>query len=103
MIKAAYTIAQHLKTAFDVEYCGMFFEGYEIDYAHIKLVPVHQNYSNGKVFVPILGPTAYHKSYKGYLTTQFGPLASNLGALSVDAANFRTLLSNQEQIAASKT
>ena len=103
MIKAAYTVAQHLKTAFDVERCGMFFEGYEIDYAHIKLVPVHQNHSNGKVFVPILGPTAYHKNYEGYLTTQFGPLASDLGALSVDAANLRKLLANQEQIVAPKT
>ena len=103
LTKAAYTVAQHLKTAFDVEHCGMFFEGYEIDYAHIKLVPVHQDYPNGKVFVPILGPTAYYKNYDGYLTTQFGPLVSNLGALSVEAANFRKLLANREQIVATKT
>ena len=103
MIKAAYKVAQHLKTAFHVEHCGTFFEGYEIDYAHIKLVPVHQNYSNGKIFVPILGPAAYHRDYEGYLTTQFGPLASDLGALSVDAANFRRLLVNQEWIVAPKT
>lgn len=103
MIKAAYTFAQHLKTGFHVEHCGMFFEGYEIDYAHIKLVPVHQDYSNGNAFVPILGPTAFHETYKGYLTTQFGPLASDLGALTVDAANFRKRLANQERIIAPKT
>ena len=103
MITAAYIVAQHLKTAFEVEHCGMFFEGYEIDYAHIKLVPVHHNYSNDKAFVPILGPTAYHENYEGYLTTQFGPLASDLGALRVDAANFKKLLENQERIIAPKT
>lgn len=103
IIKAAYTVAQHLKTAFDVEHCGMFFEGYEINYAHIKLIPVHQDCSNGKVFVPTLGPAMYHKNYEGYLTTQFGPLASDHDALSVDAANFRKLLANQEQIVAPKT
>ena len=103
LIKAAYTVAQHLKATFRVEHCGMFFEGYEIDYAHVKLVPVHQYYSNGKVFVPILGPTAYHKTYEGYLTTQFGPLASDLDALKVDAANFKKLLENQERIITPKT
>ena len=103
MIKAAYTVAQHLITTFQVEHCGMFFEGYEIDYAHIKLVPVHQNYSNRKIVVPILGPAAYHKAYEGYLTTQFGPLASDLGALSVDAAKFKRLLVNQVWIVAPKT
>lgn len=104
LIKAAYTVAQHLKTAFDAEHYGMFFEGYEIDYVHIKLVPVHQNNSNGsKAFVTILGPTAYQKNYEGYLTTQFGPLASDLGALRVDAANFKKLLENQERIIAPRT
>ena len=103
MITTAYIVAQHLKTAFEVEHCGMFFEGYEIDYAHIKLVPVHHNYFNGKAFVPILGPTAYHENYEGHLTTQFGPLASDLDALRVDAANFKKLLENQERIVAPKT
>ena len=100
---AAFTVAQHLKNVFDVEHCGMFFEGYEIDYAHIKLIPVHQDYSNGKVSVPILGPALFHENYEGYLTTQFGPLASDLDALSVSAANFRELLANQGQVVAPKT
>ena len=102
LIKAAYTVAQHLKTAFEVEQCGMFFEGYEIDHAHIKLVPVHKNYPNGRAFVPIPGPTAYQKNYEGYLTTQFGPLASDLDALRVDAADFKRLLENQQPIMAHK-
>ena len=97
IIKAAYTVAQHLKAAFDVEHCGIFFEGYEIDYAHIKLIPVQQDCSNGKVFAPTLGPATYHKNYERYLTTQLGPLASDLDAFSVDAANLRKLLANQEQ------
>ena len=101
--KAAFKVAQHLKNAFDVEHCGMFFEGYEIEYAHVKLIPVHQDYSNGKVSVTVLGPAIFHENYEGYLTTQFGPLASDLDALSVNAANFRELLANQGQIVASKT
>ena len=81
----------------------MFFEGYEIDYAHIKLIPVHQDYSNGKVSVAIIGPAIFHENYEGYLTTQFGPLASDLDALSVNAANFRELLAKRAQIVAPKT
>ena len=100
---AAFKVAQHLKKAFDVEHCGMFFEGYEIDYAHVKLIPVHQDYSNGKVSVPILGPAKFHENYEGYLTTQFGPLASDLDTLSVNAANLRVLLVNQGQVVAPKT
>ena len=101
--KAAFTVAQHLKKAFDIEHCGMFFEGYEIDYAHIKLIPVHPDYSNGRVFVPILGPAVFHENYEGYLTTQFGPLASDLDTLSVNAASFRKLLADQQRIVAPKT
>lgn len=42
IITAAHTVAQHLKAAFGAKRCGMIFEGYEIDYAHVKLIPVHE-------------------------------------------------------------
>lgn len=40
-MKAAYTVAQPMEKAFDVRRVGMFFEGMEIDYAYVKLIPVH--------------------------------------------------------------
>ena len=39
MVEAAHKVAQYLKRSFGVKRCGIFFEGFEIDYAHVKLVP----------------------------------------------------------------
>ncbi|KAI4215636.1 MAG: hypothetical protein LQ351_002105 [Letrouitia transgressa] len=75
---AAYEVAQHLRKAFDIDRCGIFFEGYEVDYAHVKLVPVHQEDMPGKEFPPkLLNITDFHESYHGFLTTQFGPLVKD--------------------------
>ena len=94
IVRAAYTVAQHLKAAFDVTRCGILFEGYEIDYAHVKLVPVHdQQLIDGRSFTPMAGPACFHETYLGYLTSQFGPLASNLGELSEEAIKIQELLS----------
>ena len=103
IVTSAHTIAQHLKRAFNVERCGMFFEGFEIDYAHIKLIPVHQQRSDGKSFTPVLGPAPFQEKYDGYLTTQLGPLASDLDAMSKDANKLRTMLAKQTQTVAPKT
>ena len=104
IIRAAYTVAQYLKKAFSVERCGMFFEGYEIDYAHIKLVPVHaQKASEEKQSIPILGAAPFHDQYQGYLTTQLGSLASDLNVLSEYALKFKKLFANHTQIKAPKT
>lgn len=35
---AAHPVSQHLKAAFGVKRCGMVFDAYEIDYAHVQLV-----------------------------------------------------------------
>lgn len=75
MVAAAYQVAQHLKGAFGTTRCGIFFEGFEIDYAHIKLVPVHDHdAANGRRFTPVARPIAFQDKYEGFLTTQFGPL-----------------------------
>ena len=40
IVIAAYTVSGILQTALDVERAGMFMEGFEIDHAHVKLLPV---------------------------------------------------------------
>lgn len=42
IITVAHTVARHLKVVFGVKRRGKIFEGYEIDYAHVKLIPVHE-------------------------------------------------------------
>jgi len=104
IVRAAHTVAQHLKAAFSVRRCGMFFEGYEIEYAHVKLIPVHDQESfHGRSFTAVPGPGSFHKTYEGYLTSQFGPRASNFNALSEEATKIRELIEPQPRIIAPKT
>ncbi|KAL8839489.1 MAG: hypothetical protein Q9170_001712 [Blastenia crenularia] len=99
IITAAYQVAQHLKQAFGVSRCGMFFEGYEIDYAHVKLVPVHANeVVNGRSFTPLPGSVPFQKKYEGFLTTQFGPLSGKLNELAEKAACLRGVLKDHDRL-----
>ncbi|KAI9826713.1 MAG: hypothetical protein M1826_006595 [Phylliscum demangeonii] len=82
LLVAAHTVAQHLKKAFGVARCGMFFEGYEVDYVHVKLVPVHVDRDAGpQGFDPARGVAPFRSKYEGYLTSQRGPLAMNQNEL----------------------
>ena len=82
LVDAAYKVAQYLKQAFGVKRCGLFFEGFEVDYAHIKLVPVHDRLTpDGKLFRPVPEPQSFQETYAGFLSTQFGPLAPDLGSI----------------------
>lgn len=75
MGKAAYQVAQHLKAAFGINRCGIAFEGFEINHAHIKLIPVHdQKGTDGLPFTEIAGPSVCQVVCGGYLTSQLGPL-----------------------------
>ncbi|KAL8942744.1 MAG: hypothetical protein Q9216_001492 [Gyalolechia sp. 2 TL-2023] len=92
IITAAYRVAQHLKHAFEIAQCGMFFEGYEIDYAHVKLVPVHaHSVANGRPFIPLPGSITFQEKYEGFLTSQSGPLTRDLGKLAEKANSLRKL------------
>ena len=96
MVQAAYTVAQHLKEAFGVERCGMFFEGYEIDYAHVKLVPLHHRPTpEGQTLNNVAGAGPFHDTYQGYLTTQPGPLASDLDSITAQAKTMRNFMLKQ--------
>ncbi|KAI4159482.1 MAG: hypothetical protein LQ342_006561 [Letrouitia transgressa] len=87
---AAYEVAQNLKKAFNIDRCGIFFECYEIDYAHAKLVPVHQeDMPREGLYNRLLDRTDFHESYKGFLTTQLGPPAKDTGLLDKLVAEYQ--------------
>ena len=101
IVKATYTLAQHLKKAFGVQKCGFFFEGYEIDYAHVKLVPIHDRVQSlvvGRSSTPTPKSAPSYDTYQGYLTSQPGPLISDLHELSNQAGRIRKLLPPEERI-----
>lgn len=79
LVRSAYSVAQTLKSALGLRRCGMIFEGLEIDYAHVKLVPVYEKediQGNSKHHIPVTQST-YEEKYTGYVTSQDGPLTKN--------------------------
>lgn len=67
LMRATLKVVNVLQVGLGVSRVGMFFEGFEIDYAHIKLVPIIGSEA-------IEGPSEeYHEIYPGYLTTRLGP------------------------------
>ena len=84
MVTAAYAVANILKSAFEIPRCGMIFEGFEVDFAHIKLIPIHES-SAAIDSISTSGPAnkvAYEEKYQGYVTSCQGPLAQDLESLS---------------------
>ena len=102
--QAAHKVAQYLKKAFNVKRCGIFFEGYEIDYAHVKLIPVQdRSIHEGRALNPVAAPMPFKKAYEGFLTTQFGPLASDLDSIADDVKQLRELHMQHTRVVAPKT
>ncbi|KAL9612627.1 MAG: hypothetical protein Q9167_002797 [Letrouitia subvulpina] len=101
MIQAAYKVAQCLKKAFNIRRCGMFFEGFEVDYAHVKLVPVHDQFTpKDRLFTPISTPAAFQKKYEGFLTTQSGPPAQDPESIADNAKRLRELHAQENRVIA---
>lgn len=99
IVQAAHQVAQHLKQAFGVERCGMFLEGYEIDYAHVKLVPVHdQLTSQEQLLVPTVAPAPFQQTYQGFLTTKTGPLTADPDSMTKTAQQLSLLYVQQNEI-----
>jgi L-asparaginase / beta-aspartyl-peptidase len=67
-VQAAHHVSRMLTKALEIERVGMFFEGFEIDYAHIKLVPVLKEVDETGESVG-----TFYEKYPGCLTTQPGP------------------------------
>jgi diadenosine tetraphosphate (Ap4A) HIT family hydrolase len=66
-IKAAYKVAQIQKQGLGIAHIGLFFEGYEIDYTHLKLYPIPMEECLQE------GEATFSEVYQGFLTTQKGP------------------------------
>ncbi|EEA25265.1 L-asparaginase, putative [Talaromyces marneffei ATCC 18224] len=76
LMAAAHTVAGILMTAFGAERCGMIFEGFEINYAHIKLIPIH-----APVDPPFDTVAPFHETYQGYVSSLQGPICPDCPGL----------------------
>jgi beta-aspartyl-peptidase (threonine type) len=91
LMNATYTLAGYLMKAFEAPRCGMIFEGFEIDYAHVKLIPIHSRETNSQSLES--GPTTkiapYEEIYRGYVTSLNGPAFTDEESLVLDATSLR--------------
>lgn len=89
LMDVSYTLAAYLMKAFGVPSCGMIFEGFEIDYAHVKLIPIHSRDVDSQSLES--GPTTeiapYEEKYQGYVTSLNGPLLQDQESLVLDASS----------------
>jgi len=94
LMDASYTIAGYLMKAFGVPRCGMIFEGFEIDYAHVKLIPIHSRevYSQPLESGPTTEIAPYKERYRGYVTSLSGPLFQDQESLVLDASSLRKII-----------
>ena len=94
LMDATYNVAGHLMKALRVHRCGMIFEGFEIDYAHVKLIPIQSREAYGQSLEP--GPTtekaSYQEEYQGYVTSLNGPLLRDQESLVLDASSLRKMI-----------
>jgi diadenosine tetraphosphate (Ap4A) HIT family hydrolase len=92
LVETAWTVSEMLKTALRVETVGMFMEGFEIDYAHVKLMPVPM--AQDMTSMGTVG--TFHEEYQGYLSTQLGPMKS-IEELDIPT-HLRKLLSDEQKM-----
>ena len=81
MLRATHTCANILIKAFTVLQCGFMFEGFEIDYAHIKLIPIHKQSRDIKDATQVPSQANFQSTYDGYVTSQPGPPLKNLDSV----------------------
>lgn len=97
LIEAAHSVAQVLKSAFGARQIGMMFEGFEIDYAHVKLIPIRDpsvTSESPHIRTPLY-QAEYHESYPGYLTSLQGPTIKDTIPLSQSAQLMRNMLQHE--------
>lgn len=88
LVLASKEVARLLSVALNVPRCGMIFEGFEIDYAHVKLIPVHVKDDTKREHCrPGLPPIGqFYKTYPGFVTSMDGPDIADTTTLAADAA-----------------
>ncbi|KAG7096346.1 hypothetical protein E1B28_003790 [Marasmius oreades] len=90
LLRAMWKLAAGMRKAFGVRRVGVFFEGFEIDYTHVKLIPVHQAEGGEQEQEGSTGP--YYDVYPGYITTERGPLEGEVEKLERVASAVRLAL-----------
>ncbi|RAL09699.1 HIT family protein [Aspergillus homomorphus CBS 101889] len=98
LMEAAYTVGRLLIRAFGVERCGMIFEGFEIDYAHVKLVPIHgfgdddddQDYQGQEGL-----QEPFQEVYQGYVSSLPGPRVEDVEGVVKMAREIRGLIESE--------
>ncbi|KAM7394635.1 hypothetical protein PAMP_021423 [Pampus punctatissimus] len=77
LVLATRKVSQLLEDGLSASGVGLIFEGFEIDYAHAKLIPLLSPSSSGeggdKTEPP---PPQFYHTYPGYVTSEDGPEAS---------------------------
>ena len=77
LVDAARTVARMLDRHFaDVGRTGLILEGFGVDHAHAKLIPMHGTADAAERWRPIRSNVGtYSDTYEGYLSSHEGPLA----------------------------
>lgn len=74
LLIASYSVIQILKKSLGLKRIGIAFEGFEIDYAHVKLYPIWEDFNNS---IPENCETvSWEEVYQGFITSQKGPMVS---------------------------
>lgn len=86
LMMAAHRVAGFLRQALGTRRCGMIFEGFEIDYAHVKLIPMHDSLA---AHDPVMTVAPFHETYQGYVSSLSGPLVKDIESLTRAALDIR--------------
>ncbi|KAK4182081.1 hypothetical protein QBC35DRAFT_479397 [Podospora australis] len=86
LMESAHSVGNLLRQALGTSRCGMIFEGFEIDHAHVKLIPIHRH-SEATGTTVTVAPFNHH--YQGSVTSLNGPLLKGTASLTLDAAELR--------------
>ena len=94
LMEAAHAVGQVLKRTFGARQIGMIFEGFAIDYAHVKLISIRDppNTLGSPPTKAMVHQAELHEVYPGYVTSLQGPVMRDTVALSRGADSIRKLL-----------
>lgn len=94
LVRAAHKVAQVLKSSMGCRRCGMIFEGLEVDYAHVKLIPIHEKEPDQVVSESHdpMPRSNYQETYTGCVDSRPGPLTRDETLLSADIEKIRSII-----------
>lgn len=72
LVLATYKVAKLLENTMKTKDVGLMVEGFEIDYAHVKLIPLLPSPDGS---IPTHLQSEFHKNYPGYVSSLDGPTA----------------------------